>query len=161
MKRSKIIVTLIVNLITATIAQAEGMCKSGEVALFNCRLSKSISSLCQSADNRILTYRNGMDGKVRFELSDNDNKNSTAFYFSNTSYAGGGEAHIRISNQEYEYYLYDRTIKADEGPTFSAGIVIYKKLNKIADLVCNNDASILESAYQSITKEAYRPIGAK
>ncbi|WP_322015971.1 hypothetical protein [Paraburkholderia sp. J12] len=160
MGKPRVIAALIINLAAATVAHAEGMCKSGELTIFNCALSKSISSLCQSSDKGVLTYRNGIDREVRFELSNKGNQNSPVFFFSNTPYAGGGEAHIRFSNQEYTYYLYDKTIKTDEGPTFSAGIVIYKK-NKISNLVCSNDASIHEEAYQSMTKEAYRSIGAK
>lgn len=161
MRKSKIITLLIVNLIAGTAAHAEGRCKSGELAIFNCELSKSTSSLCQSTASGVLTYRNGIDGKILFELSNNDNKNTPVFYFSNTPHAGGGEAHIQFPNQEYTYYLYDKRIKTDEGPIFSAGIVIYKKQKKISNLVFSNDASIRESAYQSTTKEAYRSIGAK
>ncbi|WP_233802931.1 hypothetical protein [Paraburkholderia sp. HP33-1] len=161
MKTINTLIILMFNLIAVTVAYAEGMCKSGEKAIFNCELSKSTSSLCQSMDSGALTYRNGVDGKIRFELSNHDVENGPVFYFSNIPYAGGGEAHIRFSSQEYTYYLYDKTVKTDEGPTFSAGIVIYKKQNKISNLVCSNDASIHESAYQSITKEPYRPIAAK
>jgi hypothetical protein len=161
MKKLKIIITLIVNLTIAITTHAEGMCKLGELTIFNCELPKSTSSLCQSTDSSALTYRNGVGGKIHFELSSNDNKSAPVFYFSNIPYSGGGEAHVRFSNQEYTYYLYDKTIKTDEGPTFSAGIVIYKKQDKISNLVCGNDASIHESAYQSITRETYRSIGAK
>ena len=157
----KTAIVLLINLAAATVAHAEGMCKFKELTVFNCELSKSISSMCRYSDNGVLTYRNGIDGKVNFELSNYANKNNPVFYFSNIPYAGGGEAHIRFANQEYIYYLYDKTVKTDEDPTFSSGIVIYKKQRKISNLVCNNDASIRESAYESIAKEPYHPIGAK
>ena len=51
--------------------------------------------------------------------------------------------------------------KQTRGLYFSCSIVIYKKENKISNLVCNNDASIRENAYQFIAKEVYRFIGAK
>ncbi|HEX7910849.1 MAG TPA: hypothetical protein VF534_22555 [Paraburkholderia sp.] len=161
MRRLNIIAALIINFTVAIIAHAEGMCKSGELTIFNCELSKSISSLCQSANSEILTYRSGIDGRVNLEISDHNNNNVAVFYFSNTPYAGGGESRIRFANREYTYYLYDKTVKTDGGPTFSAGIVIYKRRNRIFNLVCNNDASIREGAYQSIGRENYHSIGEK
>lgn len=151
----------ILAFVSAAAAHAEGLCTTKETAIFNCELEKFASSLCQSTENGTLTYRNGIDRKINLRISDNKKSKKDVFYFSNTPYAGGGEAHIRFSQFDYTYYLYDRTIKTDEGPTFSAGIVIYKGKKKISNLTCNNDASIREGAYQSITKEAYRSIGAQ
>lgn len=71
-------------------AHAEGMCKAGEQAVFNCKLKES----------------------------------------------------------------------TDEGPDFSAGIVVYRKSKRIADLTCNNDASIHQEAYEQMPTEAYRDIDA-
>ncbi|CAG9255541.1 conserved exported hypothetical protein [Burkholderia diffusa] len=140
-------------------AHAEGLCTTKEVAIFNCELKKTVSSLCQSTENGTLTYRNGINGKINLQISDGKGIKRGVFYFSSVPYAGGGEAHIRFSRLGYTYYLYDRTVKTDEGPTFSAGIAIYRGERKISNFICNNDASIRAGAYQSITKEDYRSIG--
>ncbi|WP_126877438.1 hypothetical protein [Paraburkholderia kururiensis] len=151
----------VITFVSAVAAHAEGLCATKETAIFNCELEKTVSSLCQSTENGTLTYRNGIDGKINLQVSDNKEIKKDVFYFSNTPYAGGGEAHIRFSQLGYTYYLYDRTVKADEGPTFSTGIVIYRGKRKISNLTCNNDASIRAGAYQSITKETYRSIGSR
>lgn len=161
MNACRVILVSILVVVSTTAAHAEGLCAAKETAIFNCELEKSVSSFCQSTENGSLTYRNGIDGRINLQISDNKIPKKDVFYFSNAPYAGGGEAHIRFSRLGYTYYLYDRTIKADNGPMFSAGIVIYKGKNKISNLICNNDASIRASAYQSITREAYRPIGAQ
>jgi hypothetical protein len=144
-----------------TKALAEGLCKSNEYVFFNCELSKSIASLCQSDDGATI-YRHGRGGKVDMQVSDDNEKGrGHVFFFSSTGYAGGGEAHIRFSQSRYTYYLYDKTIKTEDGPYFSSGIVILKDDKKITNLVCDNDASVRARAYQSMTEEAYRDIDSK
>ncbi|MFX1674595.1 hypothetical protein PWR63_20385 [Paraburkholderia sp. A2WS-5] len=154
----RISVTLAPGLGVMTGAHAEGLCEAGETVIFNCELLKSISSLCQANGNGILAYRNGINGEINLKKSDKGGSNGRVFYFSNTFYSGGGEAHIRFSRSNYTYYLYDKTIKTDGGPAFSAGVAIYKGSRRVANLVCSNDASIRESAYHTITKEAYHRI---
>jgi len=157
----RVVSTSIFGLALAVSAHAEGLCTSNETAVFNCELKKSVSSLCQSTENGILTYRNGLDGKINFQISGNNEGKKDVFYFSNRPYAGGGEAHIRFSRLGYTYYLYDKTVKTDDGPTFSAGIAVYKGEKKISNSACNNNASIRSSAYQSISREMYRSIDAQ
>ncbi|MCG5074704.1 hypothetical protein [Paraburkholderia tagetis] len=138
--------------------RAEGLCEAGETVIFNCELPKSVSSLCQSENDGVLTYRNGANGKLNLKLSDKGRGKGRVFYFSGTPYAGGGEAHIRFLKSGYTYYLYDKAVKTGDGQEFSAGVVIYKASGRVANLVCNNDASIHETAYHEITKEAYQSI---
>jgi hypothetical protein len=161
MKKIEVIVISLVNFIAISCAHAEGMCREGETIIFDCELQKSISSLCESKDAGVLSYRNGVTNKINLEISDGDAGKVKVFYFSSTPYAGGGEAHIRFSKAGYTYYLYDKTIKTDDGPTFSGGIVVYKGARKISNLVCGNDASIHQNAYRDIAKERYRSIGSK
>lgn len=151
-------IVLVLGLSLTTGAHAEGLCKPGEAVIFNCELPKSISSLCQSDVDGALTYRNGVNGKINLKISDAGENMGKIFYFSNVPYAGGGEAHIRFSRSKYTYYLYDKTMKTDDGPAFSAGIVIYENGERIANLACSNDASIRERAYHTITKEDYHSI---
>ena len=151
----------VVGIVSVVAARAEGLCNTKETVIFNCELKNSVSSLCQSTENGSMTYRNGSDGKIKLQVSDNKKNKENVFFFSNTPYAGGGEAHIRFSRLNYTYYLYDKVIKVDDGPEISAGIVVYKKTKKISNLVCNNDASIRASAYRSIYKEKYQSIDAR
>ena len=144
-----------------SVAHAEGMCRVDEKVLFNCDLNKTRASLCQSSDKTTLTYRNGTKQKLDMELSDAGSQHGNIFYFSNVPYAGGGEAHVRFSRDNYTYYLYDKTVRAADGPSFSAGIVVFKGSKKISNPVCTNDASIHQEAYQDIRKEEYRDIDSR
>ncbi|WP_157650077.1 hypothetical protein [Burkholderia ubonensis] len=157
----RVVSVAILSLASIVTAHAEGMCTEKETVIFNCELEKTISSLCQSTESGALTYRNGSDGRIGFQISDSKRIKKDVFYFSNIPYAGGGEAHIRFSRLGYTYYLYDKTIRSDEGPTFSAGIVVYRGGKKISNISCNNDASIREKAYQAIAREKYRSIDAR
>ncbi|KAB0640111.1 hypothetical protein [Burkholderia stagnalis] len=150
----------ILSLAPMVAAHAEGMCTEKEVVIFNCELEKTIASLCQSTESGTLTYRNGNGGKIGLQISDSK-RIKKVFYFSNIPYAGGGEAHIGFSRLGYTYYLYDKTIRSDEGSTFSAGIVVYRGEKKISNISCNNNASIRERAYQEIAREKYRSIDAR
>lgn len=134
MKKIKILSTTLTSLLAISCTYAEGMCNTRETVIFNCELQKSISSLCESEDTGVLSYRNGSAKKINLEVSDNAPLKGKIFYFSNTPYAGGGEAHIRFSRNDYTYYIYDKTIKTDDGPTFSAGIAVFKDQRKISDL---------------------------
>ena len=158
MNIKRISMPLALGLALVTGAHAEGLCQADEAVIFNCEMPRSVSSLCQS-DGGILTYRNSKNGKLYLKISDAGGEMGKIFYFSNAPYAGGGEAHIRFSRFKYTYYLYDKTVKTDGAPMFSAGILIYKGNERIANLACGNDASIRERAYHTITREAYSSIG--
>jgi len=95
------------------------------------------------------------------EMSDQGQQRGRVFHFSNTPYAGGGEAHIRFSVGKYTYFLYDKTIKTESGHDFSAGVVVYRDQVKVSNKVCDNDASIRENAYSNLTKEEYEDIKSK
>jgi hypothetical protein len=112
-------------------------------------------------DTGALVYRYGSMKKVDLEVSDAALNKSPTFYFSNVPYSGGGEAHIRFSTAKYAYYLYDKTVKTDDGPQVSAGVVVYRNDKKVDHKVCENDASIGQTAYDEMPKEAYRDIGSK
>jgi hypothetical protein len=157
----KISVALAIGLGLMTCAHAKGLCEKGEEMIFNCKLPKSDSSLCRSDSGDVLTYRNGRKRKINLEISDAGEAMGRIFYFSNTPYAGGGETHIRFTSSNYTYFIYNKTITTDDGPVFSAGVVIYQGGDQISNLVCSNNASIREDAYRAITREAYRSVGAK
>jgi hypothetical protein len=141
---------------------AEGMCKTGEKIIFNCQLKDEVASICLNEKIMAFVYRDGTAERLNLQVPrPGERGNANPFYFSNVSYAGGGEAHVRFSQGGYDYYLYDKTIKSDDGPEFSSGVVVLKNNQRLANLVCNNDAAIHHEAYGKIPKEAYRDIGAK
>jgi hypothetical protein len=140
---------------------AEGMCKPDEATIFNCELKKSVASFCRSSDRSIFTYRNGTSKQIDLEVTGVSTANGGVFFFSSVPYTGGGEAHIRFSREDYTYYLYDKTIQTNVGPTFSAGIVVYRGTKKIANSVCENDASIHQQAYEDMMKEEFQNIDSK
>jgi hypothetical protein len=149
------------TLFATSSAHAEGMCKPDEQVIFNCELKKSVASFCSSPDRHTFTYRNGTTKKIDLEMTGTSTSNDGVFFFSNVPYAGGGEAHIRFSRGDYTYYLYDKTVKTEDGPVFSAGIAIYHGTKKISNPVCENDASIHQQAYENMVKEEYRNIDSK
>jgi hypothetical protein len=161
LKKIKFIIVSLASLAATSNGHAEGMCKDRETVVFNCEMQKSVSSMCESKDTGVLSYRNGVASKIHLEISDSGVRKGPIFYFSNIPYAGGGEAHIRFSRSRYTYYLYDKTVKTDGGPAFSAGIVVYRGERKISNLICKNDASIRNNAYDDIAKESYREIGSR
>ncbi|WP_321783649.1 hypothetical protein [Paraburkholderia sp. J94] len=149
------------SLALQTTAHAEAMCKPGEQPIFNCELKASVASLCLDASKKIFVYRNGTTGKLNLQVPRSDDlATGSPFHFSYAPYSGGGEAHVRFRQGAYNYYLYDRTYRTDDGPDFSAGIVIFKNDRKIANLACTNDASIHQQAYMQIPQETYRDISA-
>lgn len=137
---------------------AEGICTAGEAAIFNCDLRGGAASLCESNSEGILTYRHKTRNSIDLEISDGADRRGKVFHFSSTHYAGGGEAHIRFAGGGYTYFLYDKTVKTEDGSDFSAGIIVYKGNINIATYVCTNDASIRQSAYLIIKEEGYKDI---
>lgn len=135
-----------------------GLCSSSETVIFHCELANRTAAICQTKDSRSFIYRHARKSGIDLEVSGAGAEPKTRFYFSNTPYAGGGEAHIRFSRGKYDYYLYDRVVRHDDGPETSAGMVIYKARKRVSSLHCTNDASIHQNAYSDMETEAYEDI---
>lgn len=160
MSKCRAMFVLAVGIVVAPFSRAEGMCGAAEKVIFNCELQKATASLCESFDS-VLSYRNGTSSKMILEVSDSGSLREKVFYFSNTPYAGGGESHVRFSRGGYTYYMYDKTVKTDDGPVSSAGVVVYQNDKKMGNLICNNDASIRQAGYRDIAREEYKDIDSK
>jgi hypothetical protein len=89
MKKIEVIVISLVNFIAISCAHAEGMCREGETIIFDCELQKSISSLCESKDAGVLSYRNGVTNKINLEISDGHAGKSKGLLFFQYSICGG------------------------------------------------------------------------
>lgn len=137
---------------------AEGACAYGEMSVFDCELGNAKASLCMSSETGLPGYRNvSMRGKF-FSISEKKHSEKLIFFISNVPYAGGYETHIRFDNRNYTYFIYHRSIKTDDGPISSAGIVVYRGQERIASDVCQNDSSIRALAYDRLPREDYRDI---
>ncbi|MBT8765824.1 hypothetical protein [Metapseudomonas boanensis] len=133
------------------------LCTSGEEVIFNCRLNDATASFCFSGSSKITTYRYGNAKKLDL-LMQQDEANKSTFFISNATYIGGGETHVRFNNKNHTYIIFDKTIREDGWPTFSAGIVVFKSGHKQAQLECTNDASIGERAYKILIREQFMKI---
>jgi len=141
---------------TASHAETLNLCTSEETDVFHCHLKKIDISLCLSS-NGSFTYRAGRGKNIGLELSQKaDGQN--IFFVSSVAFAGGGEGHIRFSNHDYTYFLFDRTVKSDDGPVFSSGITIYKKGKLISQSSCRNSASIHQDAHSKLSEEQYQDL---
>jgi hypothetical protein len=134
------------------------MCSVGERVLFTCNFKSSTASLCLGADGKFTIYRKSSARKLELSIKENHLQKVPVFWLSNTQYAGGFESHIRFFNRNVIYFLYDKSIKMDDGPRDSAGIIVLKGDKIIADFVCESNASISSAAYDVIRTEDFTDI---
>jgi hypothetical protein len=147
-----------VGFLAANANASPSMCLDGENTIFNCELKGAVASLCISRTNDLLAYRKGTPGKLELVLDEKRFGTGTVFLLSNAQYAGGYESHIRFSNGSVTYLLYDKSVKRDNGPEASVGIVVYNEGQKIANLSCENNASISAEAYEAMRQEDFNAI---
>lgn len=100
-------------------------------------------------------YRYGTDRKIELTYPSINKGTEKYFFLSNRPYAGGGETHIRFTNNKYTYYLYDKNVKDGEGLNSTAGLYIFLDKKKLSKLQCANDASIRSPAYDNLSNEGY------
>jgi hypothetical protein len=157
MKIYMLVVSTTIAAIMIPQARADGVCGDSNSLIFDCQLPGSTVVLCLSSQTGAVTYRASSSGKTDMLISSLDQKDAR-FLFSSAPNVGGGEAHIRFSNGEYTYILYDRTVRTVDGADSSAGVVVYRKTKKIANLICENDASIRQLAYSKLPRERFKSI---
>ena len=127
------------------------LCTKSELEVFNCKFKAKSLSLCGTADNKTLSstiqYRFGLHNKVELAYPKIAKEPSGSFWFSSTGYSGGGEQRVHFRNHQYDYILFDRTIRTGFGngpnnPEFSSGLII-KKLGKITSIQkCSNNTQL-------------------
>ena len=113
-------------------AAEKSLCEAGETPLFQCTIKGKQVSLCAAGaskdDAGKLQYRFGTAQKIELSYPDTPQPASGKFFKSETGYSGGGEERIRFKNGDYEYFLFERTVRTGFGsgpnnPEFSAGII--------------------------------------
>ena len=135
--------------------------------IFQCDLKGKRLSLCASRDfsanGGTLQYRYGVPAKIELRYPESPQPARERFFFSSTAYSGGGEAHIRFRNGDYEYILFDRTVRTGFGggpnnPEFTSGVVTRRKGTTVSRRLCSNSGSIVSKAYEDLPKEEFEDI---
>jgi hypothetical protein len=144
-----------------SLALCQEYCNSEEKPVFSCQIKDKKAELCYSKEINDFVYRFKKGDVVQFQYPKVVGGNDP-FKFSSTPYAGGGEAHVRFENGDYTYFIYDKDVKnSDGGLNSTAGIIVKKGGKAVANMQCDNDASIHSEAYDIIPKESYEDIGAQ
>ncbi|WP_162067749.1 hypothetical protein [Burkholderia sp. THE68] len=155
MKKSLVMLAVMIQFLCFDVALAEGLCLYKEREIFNCEFSQSMSSLCESSDGSII-YRSGEKNKIKLEISNRRKENF--FYLSSRPLVGGGETHVRFNNGEYTYYMFDRMSVTKDGSDSSAGVIAFKNGRIIFNRTCANDASVRQRGYQILPREDFNDI---
>jgi hypothetical protein len=142
------------------------LCRKDEQIVFGCNLGKKVLSLCASAGSSstdtTFQYRFGTPSHLELQVPDTLSLAKDHFWFSSTAYSGGGAAHIRFVNADYEYVLFDSTVRTNFGksgrhdPQFDAGVLILHQGKTVSLRHCSNDAAIQAIAYKQIPQEEYK-----
>ncbi|MDT3719719.1 hypothetical protein [Pseudomonas oryzihabitans] len=155
-----LVLTLTCSLACADEFPDQSLCSAGEATLFNCILTKKTASLCLSKTANQIQYRIGTGLKKEFIYPKLTEGSIEKFKLSATPYPGGGENRIRFSNGTYSYFIYDITktqADASNGESIqAAGIVVYARNKRIANLKCSNsETSITSSAFETLQRESF------
>jgi len=142
------------------------LCTKDEKVVFGCNLDKKVLSLCASNSSSsslpAFQYRFGMPGRLELQFPNVPSPAKNRFWFSSTMFSGGGSAHVRFVNADYEYVLFDSTVRTGFGndgrndTKSDAGIVIFHQGKTVSVRHCTNDASIHAVAYEQMPREEYQ-----
>ncbi|HLJ26426.1 MAG TPA: hypothetical protein VKY85_06935 [Candidatus Angelobacter sp.] len=147
---------------TAAPPEEKFLCQKDEQVVFGCNLGNKIVSLCASSGpSPRFQYRAGSSKHMELQFPSVPGPAQDNFWFSSTAFSGGGSAHIRFKIADYEYLLFDYTMRTGFGadghnnPEFGAGVAVLRGGNVISTQSCKNDASIQSLAYDQLPKEEY------
>lgn len=143
--------------------QEKSLCRKDERVVFACNLGKKMVSLCASGGGSAkYQYRAGTSQHLELQFPETLSRAEGHFWFSSRPFAGGGSAHIRFKNADYEYILFDYTVRTGfdpnglNNPQFGSGVAVLQGGNVISMRTCKNDASINSLAYDEMPKEEYK-----
>lgn len=163
------ILTLTVFTVT-NVSMAATLCTEEEQPLFNCMVKQRIISVCASKpltkEKGYVQYRFGTKSKMEFQFPNEPSPQGRHFQLSSTAYAGGGETHLRFINENFEYIIFERTIKGDvhepgTRPTiFTDGIMVKKTGKIVMQYRCDgsDDIGVSAIAYEVLPTEPFRHI---
>lgn len=138
----------------------QSLCGPNESTLFSCTLYQKSALLCLNTTLHKLQYQLETKSRIEFSYPQVDQKSLAKFTLSTTPYPGGGENRIRFTNGTYSYFLYDITKTQREKLSFNsiqkAGIVVYAKDKRVANLKCqNSETSIAPLAFETLQREEF------
>lgn len=145
----------------------QNLCQKSEIALFECIIGGKLASICIGHSNaKFPQYRFGTYKNIELVYPQSMRGKEGELRLSRAMYSGGGEVHIRFSRNEYEYIMYDSTIRTSFGADarnetdFRSGIVIKRRGKIIVDRQClrSSDSGIRSPAYQVLPTEKFTPI---
>ena len=142
------------------------LCRKGEQVVFGCNLGRKVLALCAASGPSSMSpmnfqYRFGTPSRLELQFPDTPSPAKDHFWSSSTAYSGGGAAHIRFANADYEYVLFDSVVRTNFGksrrhnPKFDAGLLILHQGKTVSLRHCTNDASIHAVAHDQIPPEEY------
>ncbi|EJL92287.1 hypothetical protein PMI16_01090 [Herbaspirillum sp. CF444] len=143
-------------------APEKSLCNAGETPLFQCTIKGKQVSLCSSGagkdDAGKLQYRFGTAQKIELSYPDTPQPANGKFFRSETGYSGGGEERIRFKNGDYDYFLFERTVRTGFGngpnnPEFSAG-VITRHGKSVTTRLCSQDGA-MQPASSALPEEEF------
>ena len=123
--------------------------------MFHCQIGKEWIDLFFDI-NRVAHYVHSKKNVIDLALDNRVNVNF--FQMSFTGLSGGGEAHIKFTNDGYDYYLYDITAHSGDYPTFKSGVAVLRDGVVLSNRECINDATILSDAYERLPRFDQDPI---
>jgi hypothetical protein len=138
---------LLLLLVVGQAAHAEeSLCTGNEAIVFSCHVGRKIISLCRpSSSPRTLTYRYGVPRRVELTYPRHGPQAAGAFYTSTAPLFGGGVTTVAFTNAGYEYRIYSKISRADNGgrqedrtPVFEDGLVIFRNGKQVRQLVCDD-----------------------
>jgi hypothetical protein len=131
----------------AAAASPSYLCKAGEHVVFACQVGKKMVSVCASPgvtrDSGYVQYRFGTPTHVELTFPPKLQPPGDTFHISSTGYSGGGAQMLRFANGEYEYILFERTVRTNftpgetNDPVFSDGVLVRHKGKRTATLPCD------------------------
>lgn len=147
----------------------ENLCQKSEMTLFECRIGVKLASVCMgiwASNAKFPQYKFGTHKKIEMVYPQSMPDNEGELRLSRSMYSGGGEVHIRFSRNQYEYIMYDSTVRTsfatDErnDSDFRSGIAIKRRGKIIMDRQClrSSGSGIRSPAYQVLPTEKFTPI---
>ncbi|ASU37011.1 hypothetical protein hmeg3_01030 [Herbaspirillum sp. meg3] len=143
-------------------APEKTLCTAGETPLFQCTIKGKQVSLCSSGGSKDdagkLQYRFGTPQKIELSYPDTPQPANGKFFKSETGYSGGGEERVRFKNGDYDYFLFERTVRTGFGngpnnPEFSAG-VITRHGKSVTTRLCSQDGA-MKPASRTLPEEEF------
>jgi hypothetical protein len=163
----RVFIVLLICLLNSGCSPADAklsLCQPSEAEVFNCQIKNKLLSVCASSSDKskeqLLQYRYGTTSSIELNYPENPAVPSGHFMSSSVGYSGGGEFRIHFKNNDFDYILFDRTIRTgfdDDGnkPEFSAGIAI-KESGKVKSVhKCSNNTQIIVPENMTIPEEEF------